>query len=88
MSYQIQIKRSAQKELEALPKREQRRIIRALEALSEKPRPSGVRKIVGAEDLYRLRVGDYRVVYQIKEQILTIWVIRIGHRRDIYRHLP
>jgi len=88
MSYQIQIKRSAQKELEALPKREQRRIIRTLEALSEEPRPPGARKIVGGEDLYRLRVGDYRVVYQIKEEIFTIWVIRIGHKRDIYRHLP
>ncbi len=88
MSYQIQIKRSAQKELEALPKREQRRIIRAMEVLAEEPRPPGVRKIVGGKDLYRLRVGDYRVVYQIKEQILTIWVMRIGHRRDIYRRLP
>jgi mRNA interferase RelE/StbE len=88
MSYQIQIKRSAQKELEELPKREQRRIVRAIESLSEDPRPQGVRKIVGGEDLYRLRVGDYRVVYQIQEAIVTIWVIRIGHRRDIYRHLP
>jgi len=77
MSYQIQIKRSAQKELEALPKRNQRRIVRAIEALVEDPRPPGVRKIVGGEDLYRFRVGDYRVMYQIKEQILTIWVIRL-----------
>jgi len=87
MSYQIQIKRSAQKELEVLPKRNQRRIVRAIESLIEDPRPPGVRKIVGGEDLYRLRVGDYRVLYQIQEAVLTIWAIRIGYRRDIYKHL-
>ncbi|MBN1846570.1 MAG: type II toxin-antitoxin system RelE/ParE family toxin [Sedimentisphaerales bacterium] len=78
MSYQIQIKRSVQKELESLPKREQRRIVRSLEALAENPRPTGVRKIVGAEELYRLRVGDYRVVSQIQEATVTIWVITSG----------
>jgi len=87
MAYRIEIKRSARKEMQTLPRREQRRIAAAIEALAEQPRPSGVRKIIGADDLYRLRVGDYRVVYQICDRKLIVIIIRVAHRKDIYRGL-
>lgn len=56
-----------------------------IDALAEEPRPSGVRKIRGADDLYRIRVGDYRVVYQVKDDVLVVLIIRVRHRRDVYR---
>jgi len=87
MGYQIEIKHSARKEIEYLPKRDQRRIIAVIEKLSGNPRPEGVRKLTGAEDLYRIRVGDYRIVYQICDKKLVVWVIRIGHRKDIYKRI-
>jgi len=87
MAYRIEIKRSARKEMQTLLRREQRRIATAIEALAEEPRPAGVRKIIGADDLYRLRVGDYRVVYQICDRKLIVLIIRIAHRKDVYRGL-
>ena len=87
MAYRIEIKRSARKEMQTLPRRDQRRIAATIEALAEKPRPTGVRKIIGADDLYRLRVGDYRVVYQICDRKLIVIIIRVAHRKDIYRGL-
>jgi len=85
MAYRVEIKGSAVKEIAALPKREQRRVVSAIEALSGDPRPEGVRKLTGIEDAYRLRVGDYRVVYQISDDVLTVFVVRVGHRKDVYR---
>jgi mRNA interferase RelE/StbE len=87
MAYRIEIKHSARKEMQTLPRRDQHRIIAAIEALAEKPRPAGVRKIIGADDLYRLRVGDYRVVYQVCDCKLIVLIIRIAYRKDIYRDL-
>ena len=87
MVYQIEIKRSARKEMQTLPRRDQHRIAATIEALAEKPRPAGVRKIIGADDLYRLRVGDYRVVYQVCDCRLIVLIIRVAHRKDIYRGL-
>ena len=85
MAYRIQFKKSARKEIAALPKRDQRRVVSAIEALSDDPRPEGVRKLTGTEDAYRLRVGDYRIVYQITDNVLTVFVVRVGHRKDVYR---
>ena len=87
MAYRIEIKRSARKEMQTLPRRDQRRIAATIEALAEEPRPTGVRKIIGADDLYRLCVGDYRVVYQICDCKLIVLIIRIAHRKDVYRGL-
>jgi len=56
-----------------------------MEGLTDEPRPEGVRKLAGAEDYYRLSVGDYRIVCQIADRVLTIFVIRVGRRKDIYR---
>ena len=85
MAYRIEVNKSARKEIAALPKREQRRVVSAIEALSDDPRPEGVRKLTGTEDAYRLRVGDYRIVYQIADNVLTVFVVRVGHRKDVYR---
>ena len=74
-SNRIEIKRSAAKEIAALSKRNQRRVLSAIEALADDPRPSGVRKLVQSDDAYRHRVGDYRVVYQIIDNTLTVFEI-------------
>ena len=85
MAYRIEVSKSAGKEIAALPKRGQRRVVSAIEALADNPRPRGIRKITGTEDAYRLRVGDYRIVYQIADNVLTVFVVRVGHRKDVYR---
>ena len=85
MAYSIEFKKSAQKEIANLPKRMQRRVVSAIKALADEPRPKTVRKLVGGEDYYRLRVGEYRVVYQIIDQVLLICIIRVRHRKDVYR---
>ena len=56
-----------------------------MDGLAKEPRPKGVKKLSGADDLYRIRVGDYRVVYQIRDDRLIVLVVRIGHRKDVYR---
>ena len=85
MAYQIKIKRSATKEIAGLAKRDQRRVVAAIEALASDPRPAGVRKLTDSDDSYRLRVGDYRVVYKIADNVLVVFVIRVGHRKEVYR---
>jgi mRNA interferase RelE/StbE len=83
--YEINIKPSAAKELERLgTKKERARIIAAIRALARDPRPSGCTKLAGTEG-YRIRIGTYRIVYTIEDNRLTITVIKIGHRRDVYR---
>lgn len=82
--YQLKIKRSALKELEKLPVREIRRIREKIRNLAEEPRPSGSTKLKGGTNEWRIRSGDYRIIYTIEDAILTVEVIDIGHRRDIY----
>ena len=62
-----------------------RRITRALHAIENNPRPQGCIKLQGGDELYRVRVGDYRIVYQVQDTVLVVLVVQIGHRRDIYR---
>ena len=83
--YKVKWKQSAKKELKKLGKVAIPRIINAVESLSLDPYPAGSRKLYGAEHLYRLRVGDYRVIYSVEGKVLLIEIIRIGYRRDIYR---
>ena len=85
MRYRLQIKPSAVKALGKLPAQDRSRVAKAIDALATEPRPSGVRKLSGAETLWRIRVGDYRVVYEIRDQELIVLVVRLGHRRDVYR---
>ena len=86
MHYQLLLKRSAEKELAALPTEIRKRIVERLLALEEIPRPPGIKKLQG-EDAYRLHVGDYRVLYTIVDPEQTIMVFAVDHRRDIYREL-
>ena len=85
MNYAIEIKPAAMKALAGLPRADQQRIRGKIEALANNPRPVGVVKLSGPENLYRVRSGDYRVVYQICDRILVVVIIRIGHRREVYR---
>ncbi len=84
--YTISIKPSALKELSKLPKATVKKAEKAISALAENPRPDGVKKLKGSEeDLYRIRVGDYRIIYSIEEEIKIVDILKIGHRKDIYR---
>jgi mRNA interferase RelE/StbE len=83
-SYKVEWKRSAVKELRDLPKDAVERILKAVELLSVNPYPVGVRKLVGSEHTYRIREGDYRVIYTVTAPSLVVEVIRIGHRKDVY----
>jgi len=83
--YSIAFARSARKELERLPNREINRIFPKIEALAKEPRPIGCRKLVGETNLWRLRVGQYRVIYSIDDKDQIIDVIAVRHRSDAYR---
>ncbi len=83
-SYKVLIKRSAAKELEALPAKDRRRVATRIQQLGSDPRPPGCEKLSG-QDRYRIRQGNYRIIYSIEDAVLTIVVVKVGHRRDIYR---
>lgn len=82
--YSVDIKQSAQKELDALDDPLFARIDRKILALSDNPRPSGCKKLRGYKDLWRIRVGDWRVVYIVNDDAKIVAVTRIAHRRDVY----
>jgi mRNA interferase RelE/StbE len=82
--YKLFIKPSAGKEIEALPKQDRRRIVAKISSLSRGPRPPGCEKLSG-QDRYRLRQGDYRILYEIQDLALIVVVVKVGHRRDVYR---
>ena len=83
--YKIQWKRSALKELRKKDRSVIARIIESVESLANNPIPHGSRKIQGTDHTYRIRVGDYRIVYSVESHILLIEIIRVGHRKDIYQ---
>ncbi len=83
-SYSVRIKPSAVKELEAIPAKDRRRIATKIQALGNNPRPVGCEKLAG-HDKYRIRQGNYRVLYTIEDDVLIVTIIAIGNRRDIYR---
>jgi mRNA interferase RelE/StbE len=84
MSYRVVLARSVQKELDRLPAEVVERVLSHLETLEANPRPTGVKKLRG-RPAYRLRSGDYRIIYEIHDRELRVLVITVGHRRDIYR---
>jgi mRNA interferase RelE/StbE len=84
--YEVQIARRAVRTLAALPRREQQRVRAAIDLLADDPRPPTCRKLTGEDDAYRVRVGDYRLVYEVFDERLVVQVIRVGHRRDVDRH--
>lgn len=83
-SYKLLIKPSAAKELEAVPKKDRRRLVTRIRNLSGEPRPPGCERLSG-HDLYRVRQGNYRVLYTVHDVELVVVVVTIGHRREIYR---
>ena len=84
MKYRIVLPKTVQKALDRLPDAVAGRIFTRLEELETNPRPADVKKLKG-RDAWRIRVGDYRVIYEIHDRVLQILVITIGHRRDVYR---
>lgn len=82
--YSVRFVRSARKELEALPDTAINRIFPRIEALANNPRPAGCKKLRGARDLWRIRIGNYRVIYQIEDAILLVEIRALGDRKDIY----
>lgn len=83
--YRVLIKPSAVKEIEAIPlKKDRRRTVDRISKLAENPRPPGCEKLSG-QDKYRVRQGRYRIVYSIEDQDLVVYVVKVGHRKDVYR---
>ena len=85
MVYKIKIDKKAQKEFDKLPVHVQSKLEEKIDELAQNPRPHGAIKLTNEDDLYRIRVGDYRAIYQIQDKILLILVVKIGHRKEIYR---
>ncbi len=83
--YSIRISASAEKQLKKLPRDDQKRVAAAIMALGENPHPPGVRKLSGYDDVFRIRVGNYRILFSVSEAEVIIIVLKIGHRRDVYR---
>jgi mRNA interferase RelE/StbE len=83
-AYKLFFKKSVQKDFDAIPKKDLRRILNRIETLAKDPRPHGCEKLTGQER-YRLRQGRYRIVYSIQDDELTVWVVKVVHRKDVYR---
>ena len=84
MSYQVVLKPAAQRQLRKLTLEIQKDLIALIESLSEQPRPLGCKKLKGRQNQYRVRSGDYRIIYSIEDLTLMIRVIKVGHRRGVY----
>jgi len=82
--YRIEIKRSAARDIKKLPARELNPILKKISALADDPRPADCVKLSG-EEKYRIRCGNYRILYQVEDRVLIVIVVKVGHRRDIYR---
>jgi len=83
-SYKLRMKPSAAKELEVMPNKDRKRIVARIRQLSTNPRPPGSEKLSG-EEKYRVRQGDYRVLYAVEDTAATVTIVKIGHRREVYR---
>ena len=83
-AYKLFFKKSVQKDFDTIPKKDLKKILERISTLAENPRPPGCEKLTGHER-YRLRQGRYRIVYSIQDVELTVWVINVGHRKDVYR---
>jgi mRNA interferase RelE/StbE len=85
VTYRVELTARAERELDALPDRIFRQVRRRIDALAIDPRPRGSRQLEGSVGLWRVRSGDFRIIYQIQEKRLLVLVVRIGHRREVYR---
>ncbi|HRA27364.1 type II toxin-antitoxin system RelE/ParE family toxin [Ornithinibacter sp.] len=85
MTYRVEVAEAAVRSLRKRDPTARRRVQAAIELLAEQPRPSGARRLVGGDGLMRVRTGDYRIVYEIHDDVLVVLVVAVGHRREIYR---
>ena len=85
MAYSILLAPPAERQLKALAEQIQKRIVKRLRTLTANPRPQGLKKLAGEDDLYRIREGDYRIIYTIRDKELVVLVVKIGDRKEIYR---
>jgi len=83
--YEVYLERSAENDIKRLPTPIFHRIIRQIKTLAENPRPSGCRKIAGSKNDWRIRISDYRIIYEIDEKAKAVKVMRVRHRREVYR---
>ncbi|MGB3495911.1 MAG: type II toxin-antitoxin system RelE/ParE family toxin [Elainellaceae cyanobacterium] len=84
MSYQVLIVPAAQRQLKKLPVTVQQNVVDQIERLADNPRPANCKKLKGRDNQYRVRLGNYRIIYTVEDDVLTIRVIKVGHRRDVY----
>ena len=82
--YKVYFKESVEKDFRAIPKTDLQKILRRIQDLTEDPRPQGHEKLTGQER-YRIRQGRYRIVYSIQDKELTVWIVKVGHRKGVYR---
>jgi mRNA interferase RelE/StbE len=83
-AYSVLIKKSAAKELEGVPKKDREKLVSKIQALANNPRPPGSEKLAG-DDKYRIRHGVYRVLYEVDDATIVVVVVRLAHRREVYR---
>jgi mRNA interferase RelE/StbE len=82
--YKVYFKESVEKDFSVIPKSDLKKILSRIEMLAENPRPSGCEKLTG-QDRYRVRQGRYRIVYSVQDVVLTVWIVKVSHRKDVYR---
>ena len=85
MTYRIQVAPTAVRQLRKLDPTARRRVQAAVELLADEPRPSGAKKLVGGDGEWRVRTGDFRIIYEIHDEVLLVLVIAVGHRREVYQ---
>ena len=85
MTYRIQLTKTAVRDLGAVPKNMLQRLDTCILRLADDPLPQGVKKLRNSGGMYRIRVSDYRIIYRVEQEVLTILVVKIGHRREVYR---
>ncbi len=83
-AYSLFFRKSVERDFAGIPKADLRRIMERIAALADNPRPPGCEKL-SAQERYRVRQGNYRIIYSIQDQELTVWVVKVGHRKDVYR---
>jgi mRNA interferase RelE/StbE len=85
VSYEVEIAPAAKRQIKKLPLDVQQKVVAKLEELAIEPRPDGVTKLEGSDNLYRVRLGKYRIIYEIQDGLLLVTVVKVKHRKDVYR---
>lgn len=88
MAYSVLLAPAAERQLKAFATPIQKRLVKRLKTLRDNPRPQGIKKLTGEDDLYRIREGDYRIIYTIHDKELIVLVVKIGDRKGVYRFCP